>query len=185
MESTDLFLVGAEVGVAFAGFAGIIATFQFKGAKRIRRGDVVGLTMILQLSLNCALLSALPLLLSSFQINTAAIWTFCSLYGGSYVAYTMLTVHRNMRGATKRWATKRWATRLLFGSLYAVSGLGVLVQFLNASNLIFHREPGPYIAGIILGLGMVGYMFGRLLLRPLWRAVKEQEAVDLSQNTTA
>jgi hypothetical protein len=180
VESTDLFLVGAEVGVAYAGFAGIIATFQFKGAKRIRRGDVVGLTMILQLSLNCALLSALPLLLSSFQINTAAIWTFCSLYGGSYVAYTMLTVYRNMRGATKRWAA-----RLLFGSLYALSGLGVLVQFLNASNLIFHREPGPYIAGIILGLGIVGFMFGRLLLRPLWRAVKEQEAVDLSQNTTA
>jgi len=88
----------------------------------------------------------------------------------------MLTTHRNMRGATKRWAT-----RLLFGSFYAVFGLGVLVQFLNASNLIFHREPGPYIAGIILGLGMVGYMFGRLLLRPLWRAVKEQEAVDLSK----
>lgn len=180
MESTDLFLVGAEVSVAFAGFAGIIATFQFREAKQIKRGDVVGLTMIVQMSLNCALLSALPLLLSTFKLQATTIWTLCSLYGGIYTAYSMLSVHRDMRGATKRWSL-----RLLFGSFQVVFGFVVLIQFLNASNLIFHREPGPYIAGIVAGLGLVGYMFGRLLLRPLWRAVSDQEAANLAKTTTA
>ena len=73
---------------------------------------------------------------------------------------------------------------MLFGSFQAIFGIVALAQFLNASNLIFQREPGPYISGIILGLGMVGYMFGRLLLRPLWVAVSEQEATNLTKTTT-
>ena len=179
MESTGLFLVGAEVSIAFAGFAGIIATFQFREAKQIKRADVVGLAMIVQMSLNCALLSALPLLLSTFTLQATTIWTLCSLYGGIYTIYSMLSIHRKMRGAVKRWSR-----RLLFGSFQAVAGCVVLIQFLNASNLIFHREPGPYIAGIVVGLGLVGYLFGRLLLRPLWMAVSEQEAANLGKGTT-
>ena len=92
----------------------------------------------------------------------------------------MLSIHRNMRGAVKRWSR-----RLLFGSFQAVFGCVVLIQFLNASNLIFHREPGPYIVGIVVGLGLVGYLFGRLLLRPLWMAFSEQEAANLAKTTTA
>ena len=173
MESAELLLVGAEVSVAFAGFAGIIATFQFRGAKQVKRGDVVALTMIVQFSLNCALLSVLPLLLFAFKLEATTIWTICSVYGGTYIAYYMQSVYRNMRGVTQRWTL-----RLLFGSFYAGFAGVVFILFLNASNLIFHREPGPYIAGIILGLGVVGYMFGRLLLRPLWFAVSEQEAAN-------
>lgn len=179
MESTDLLLVGAEVSVAFAGFAGIIATFQFRGATQVKRGDVVGLTMIVQMSLNCALLSALPLLLSTFKLEATTIWTLCSLYGAIYTAYSMQSLHRSMRGATRRRSL-----RLLFGSFQAVFGCVVFMQFLNAANFIFHREPGPYITGIVLGLGLVGYMFGRLLLRPLWKAVREQEAANPTNTTT-
>ena len=173
MESAELLLVGAEVSVAFAGFAGIIATFQFGGAKQVKRGDVVGLTMIVQFSLNCALLSVLPLLLFAFKLEATTIWTICSLFAGTVIAYYLQSIYRNMRGVTQRWTL-----RLLFGSFYAGFAGVVFIQFLNASNLIFHREPGPYLAGIILILGMVGYLFGRLLLRPLWFAVSEQEAAN-------
>ena len=170
MEGTDLLLVGVEVSVAFAGFAGIIATFQFREDKEIKRGDVVGLTMIVQMSLNCALLSALPLMLSIFNVKAEKIWTICSLYGGLYTAYTMLRVHLNMYGVTRKMSL-----RLLFGSLQVISACIVAMQFLNAFDLFFHREPGPYIAGIMIGLGMVGYMFLRLLLRPLWISVRTQD----------
>ena len=46
MQGADLLLVGTEVSVAFAGFAGIIATFQAKGEKHISRGDLVGLDIV-------------------------------------------------------------------------------------------------------------------------------------------
>ena len=54
MDASKLLLVGIEVSVAFAGFAGVIATFQFKDAVRIDRGDVVGVTMIVNFGLWCA-----------------------------------------------------------------------------------------------------------------------------------
>jgi hypothetical protein len=170
MEGSDLFLVGAEVSVAFAGFAGIIATFQYRGGKEIKRGDVVGLTMIVQMSLNCALLSVLPLLLSMFNLSAASIWTICSLWGASYTAYSQLRIHQTMYGATQKLSL-----RLLFGSFQVMFGCIVALQLLNAFDLFFHRVPGPYAVGIAAGLGLVGYMFFRLLLRPLWIALHIQE----------
>ncbi|MEE3331813.1 MAG: hypothetical protein VX246_13165, partial [Myxococcota bacterium] len=57
----------------------------------------------------------------------------------------------------------------------------VISLILNVLDLVFHREPGPYIAGIIIGLGLVGIMFTRLLIPPLWEVVRKQEARDLGK----
>ncbi len=64
----------------------------------------------------------------------------------------------------------------VFRALFGVAAILFVSNALNVANFVFHREPGPYIAGIVFGLGLVGYMFARLLLRPLWRVVREQEA---------
>ena len=66
MKELDILILGVEASVAFAGFAGVIATFQFGDAKKVRRADAVGLTMIVQFSLLAALVSSVPLLLYSF-----------------------------------------------------------------------------------------------------------------------
>ena len=46
MEVFDVLILGAELSMALAGFAGIIATFQFRDTEKIRRADVVGLSII-------------------------------------------------------------------------------------------------------------------------------------------
>ena len=81
MEPSDFLLVGIEVSVAFAGFAGIIATFQFSDRTKIKRGDVVGLTMIVQNSLLAAFASALPLVLYTFDLSDETIWSLVSGVG--------------------------------------------------------------------------------------------------------
>ena len=63
MDPSDLLLVGIEVSVAFAGFAGVIATFQFSDPTKINRGNIMGLTMIVDFGLVCAFSSTLPLFL--------------------------------------------------------------------------------------------------------------------------
>ena len=78
MITSDLLLVGAEVSVAFAGFSGIIATFQFRDATLIKRGDIVALTMIVQFSLLCAFFSVFPVLLSIFGIDGTTVWSISS-----------------------------------------------------------------------------------------------------------
>jgi hypothetical protein len=178
MIASDLLLVGAEVSVAFAGFSGIIATFQFRDKTTVKRGDIVALTMIVYFSLLCAFCCILPLLLSIFGIEDATIWTICSVFGAIVMVCCMYGVDRGMRNAVRKKSLQ-----LLFGTMQGVAALIVLFMTLfmtlNAVNVVFHREPGPYIVGIVSALALAGYMFGRLLLRPLWRAVHKQETANL------
>ena len=171
MDPNELLLVGIEVSVAFACFAGIVATFQFGGATEVKRGDVVGLSLIVQISLMSALLCMLPLILSIYGIEAPNVWAICSAVGAVYTACSIYYVDKNMRGAVRRMSL-----RLMFGSFQGVFALVVVVQVLNASDILFHRVPGPYLTGIAIGFCLDGYMFARLLLRPLWLAVREQEA---------
>ena len=173
MDPYDLLLVGIEVSVAFAGFAGVVATFQFRDRTTINRGDIVGLTMIVDFGLMCAFYSTLPLCLAIFNIEGDAIWIGCSGLATLAVGRAMYIVHSKMKPAA---ISSR--SRLLFSILQGVAALIALSLVLNMANVVFHREPGPYIAAILFGLTLVGYMFLRLLLRPLWRAVHEQEAID-------
>ncbi|MEJ2089937.1 MAG: hypothetical protein P8Y69_15965 [Gammaproteobacteria bacterium] len=61
MNSSNILLVGIKVSVTLAGFAGIVATFQFRNRERIRRPDLAGLTTIVQNSFWCAFGCVLPL----------------------------------------------------------------------------------------------------------------------------
>lgn len=172
MESSDFLLLGIEVSVAFAGFAGIVATFQFRDRTKVKRGDIVGLTMIVQNSLLVAFSCALPLILHIFGLDDRTVWLVASVWATVIGALGMYVVDKNMRGAVSRKSQK-----LFIGSMQALAAATVLMSFLNAADIIFHRVPGPYFVGIILHLGMVGHLFARLLLRPLWHSLhlREQE----------
>ena len=63
MEIFDMLVLGVEAGIALAGFAGIIATFQFGGAEELRRADAVGLSMILQWSFFAVAVCSLVMIL--------------------------------------------------------------------------------------------------------------------------
>ena len=76
-----------------------------------------------------------------------------------------------MRGTLKNLRSRLW-----FAPFIAMAGLNALLLILNANGLAFDREPGPVVLGISFGLAYVGYLFARLLLRPLWRVVHTQES---------
>ncbi len=171
MSESAILLVGIEVSVALAGFAGVIATFQFRDGAGINRGHMVALTIIVNFSLMCAFFSVLPPLLSILRFEDATIWLIGSALLCIYIPNRMYRIHRNMSVVALRRSTQ-----LVFRALFGVAALLFVLNALNVANQVFHREPGPYIAAIVFGLGMVGYLFARLLLRPLWRVVRDQEA---------
>ena len=179
MGASDLLLVGIEASVAFAGFAGIIATFQFSDRTGIKRGDVVGLNLIVQSSLSNALACAFPLVLNIFGLESETVWTVASTCGVVVVLLTMYSVDKSMRGAVRKTSLK-----LLFGLMQAVSALLAICLVLNACDMIFHREPGPYLVAITAYMSLVGYMFARLLLRPLWIEVRSQERAKQSDTVS-
>jgi hypothetical protein len=131
MIASDLLLVGAEVSVAFAGFSGIIATFQFRDKTTVKRGDIVALTMIVYFSLLCAFCCILPLLLSIFGIEDATIWTICSVFGAIVMVCCMYGVDRGMRNAVRKKSLQ-----LLFGTMQGVAALIVLFMTLNAARIL-------------------------------------------------
>jgi hypothetical protein len=175
MESLDTLILGVEASVAFAGFAGIIASFQFGEGKLVRRADAVRLTMIVQFSLLAALASSIPLLLNSFGVKDTTLWTITSVVVAIAFVGGQFAQHKNLGKAVKITAFKR------FVIIVQCVGVGMIsINTMNALDLFFHRESGPVIAGIVWALSITGFMFSRLLLLPIWRRVRAQEAAELT-----
>jgi hypothetical protein len=60
----------------------------------------------------------------------------------------------------------------------------ISINTLNVLDLFFHREAGPVIAAILWVLSCAGFLFSRLLLLPIWRNVRDQEAARLAAATS-
>jgi hypothetical protein len=178
MESLDILILGVEASIALAGFAGIIATFQFGGAKQTRRADAVGLTIILQFSLLAALASSIAILLSSFDIKETTLWAICSVVIAIMYVGGIYAQHKNLKDAVRTASFKK-----MIAILRAPGPVLILINVMNASDIFFHREAGPVIAGIVWALTLAGFMFSRLLLQPVWRNVRIQEAAKLADAT--
>jgi hypothetical protein len=174
MESLDILILGVEASVAFAGFAGIVATFQFGGAKETRRGDAIGLTMILQFSLLAALACSVAILLYSFDVKETTIWTICSVLAFVMQVWGFRGTLQSMKGVDRTKTFARLTVILQIPTLILM-----LMHVMNVSDIYFHREAGPVIASVIYGLCIAGFMFSRLLLIPIWRNVRRQEAAKL------
>jgi hypothetical protein len=169
----DLLMVGVEASIALAGFAGVIATYQINDVTMVRRGPVGALTVIVQYSLMAALTCGVCLCLSAFGLTGKDLWATSSLVGATLIMIGAYNIAKLMSGAI----TKR-SIKMLFLSLQGIGVIITLALILNALDLVFHREPGPFIVGIMYALSVASYMFSRLLLLPLWRIVHEQEARD-------
>jgi hypothetical protein len=179
MESLDILILGVEAAIALAGFAGIIATFQFSGAKEIHRADAVGLTLILQFSLLCALACSIPLALHSFGLGETTIWTIMSGYNAVALLAGTYSIHIKIGNSLQ--GKFFYKVTLL---IYFVTVILALMNAMNAFGLAFHKGAGPHVASLVWLLCLAGFMFSRLLLRPIWRNVLLQEAAKLADATS-
>jgi len=171
MEVVDVLILCAEVSVSLAGFAGIVATFQFRNDKKVKRAELVGLTIIVNTALLDTLACIIPLVLFTYGIKETTVWGLSSGIIAILAAMILYKVNRELRGRVRRKSIA-----VYYGSLQAIIGLAILAMLLNATGFIFHREPGPFITGVVAGMSMCGLMFARLLLYPLWRRLGEQES---------
>jgi hypothetical protein len=172
MDVTAQLLTLTQVAVAVAGFAGIIGAFQFKEGEIIRRGDAIGLAVIVNTGLMSAFYSILPLLLMNFGMDDAIVWVICSAMTCLIYAYFNFDFARRI----KNFHTYRTVNKWMVYSLFFVSFGIIVMNAMNALNIVFHREIGPFYLGLVYSLGCVCYMFSRMLLRPIWRTIRKQEA---------
>lgn len=157
--------------MALAGFAGIVATFQFRDDKKVKRAELVGLSIIVNTALLDTFASIFPLILFAYGIKETTVWGLSSGMVAIPAAMLLYKVNSDLRGSVQSKSLV-----VYYGLLQALIGVAVMSMMLNASGVIFHREPGPYVTGIFAGMVMSGLMFSRLLLYPLWRSVRDKES---------
>lgn len=171
MNALEMSALISEMNIAIAGFAGIVSAFRFQDLSNVRRSSVAALTLIVQGALIVALFGLLPLILSSFDITGKNLWRTSSIVIVLLCCAMMYVIHQYFQGTLA--ALK---TRLIYTAGQLMMATGVLVNALNALDVFFHAEPGPYLLVGVLGSVLAGWMFMRLLLNPLWKHVKENEA---------
>jgi hypothetical protein len=180
MESLDILILGVEASIALAGFAGIIATFQFGEGKVVKRADAVALSMIVQFSLVAALACSTAIILYSFSVRETTMWAICSVLSAIIGIGALYAQLSNSRGV----ARTKFMVRLIL-TFESIAAFMVMINILNASNIFFNREAGPFVASIVWPLCIAAFMFSRLLLRPVWRNVRLQEAANLADATSS
>ena len=120
---------------------------------------------MLLMSLGACLFAFVPVVEAVFHLPETTLWMTASvLLGVFYVAYLLyalparLRLHRTRRAVLPMWATVTFILCL---------GFAAVLQALNAIAVVFGREPGPYVAGLLLLLMAAGLQFAFLVLTPL------------------
>jgi hypothetical protein len=175
METADQLLLITEVSIALTGFSGIVASFQFRTGEHKSRGDVVGLATIVQLGLMSALLSFIPLAISNFGIPESTSWSLSSALSVIVFGIFLVKLYPHTRKMHFRGVN-----RIVIRGWWVFNFMSIFAMCLNALQIGFHGDAAPYVAMLLNPLCFTGYMFARLLLRPLWRYIREQESAELS-----
>jgi hypothetical protein len=129
--------------------------------------------MIVYISLVAALFCAVPLVLINFEVNERITWAISSGLMGINISIFIFYVWRNTR-----LVALHPVSRIIYIAFFLAAVILVAMNTLNALGIIFNREYGPYFLSYVFCLFLVGFNFARLLLRPLWKAVKKLETED-------
>ena len=172
MEESSILLTLTQVTVAFVGFAAIVATFRFKDEFAIQKKDANDLQLIVNTGLMGAFFSILPLVFSSFELKDSSVWALCS--GIMSVNYLGFIYYLSRKVRISKFRKKKSKIIVM---IYFIFGFLILIlNLLNAFNIVFLREFGPFLISLIYPLCLVGYMFTRLLFLPIWRNLKKQDS---------
>ena len=172
MNGSEQLLIITEVSVALAGFAGVVSAYQYKDGKHIARGDALGIAMMVNIGLVDAIFSVLPLALFGMGLSESASWKISSAMMAVNYCIFAYYITRNMRGV----GVKKVSSKVVYALLYSLGAGVFLLNIFNAIGIIYNGVQGPFFVSLLLPLIIAGYMFARLVLRPLWRSVRESDS---------
>jgi len=171
METINQLIIVIQISISLAGFSGIVASFQYREGTKITRGDTLGLVLLVNMSLVATFFSVLPIVLFNFSVRENSVWGICSmLMAANYTVFLYYILGRLKHVKVKRNITK------IIHSLWTIFCVVIIIlNIFNSLGIILHREYPPYFVSLLLPLIVAGYLFARLVSRPLWRAIRLQE----------
>jgi hypothetical protein len=162
LQTADILQTIAEVSIGFAGFTSVVAVLGRRATGEWTAIDRFRLSQMLATSLAALLLSLLPLVLAQLGFSERLSWGSASTILAAYTIFLAASSQRRIRQLPSEEQSQ--IMRPLLWSIQAVVAAVVSCLLINAAGVFFHQEPGPYLLGLYLLLGLSAFQFTRLLL---------------------
>jgi len=159
MHDADLFFTTAQIGMALAGFAGLLTLLGHTRDAANARLNEVSFRSMMELSLTLAIFALLPFVPQELGVEPVGAFRIASaIYAGSMVVFLARSARRN-----RALMGRTMVQGVVSIALYVV---GVLTGALLAVNALVHLETvaqGLYFAALFLHFGGATFFFARLL----------------------
>ncbi len=136
LPSSTYLLALAAVSITFVGFSTIAVVFRQGQGASLSEYEIVILRLFLVSGLEVTIFSLVPPLLGLFNIPPAWIWRIASL------AFAIVLIWRGIyfRRRQVRFERQQW----IFGLLYILYAIAILVLLINTLGVFFEPNAGPY-----------------------------------------
>lgn len=159
MEYSDLLAILAQLFVAIAGFAGIIAAFST--IRLSPEATVFRLRALVAVALFALVISLLPFLLEAFDTSETASLRISAFVFGVGLCGITVWIWRQLRPL---YAAGVLDTQI-FAALQSVAGaLTIIGLFAVSAGVVIEMAPAIYLSGLFLGIVMCSFYFVMVVL---------------------
>lgn len=160
MNLTEFLVTCSSIGVAFAGFAGIVAVIGARATGGWRPADVVRFWQMIEVALMASLIPLVPFLYAALELSDATVWAASSLTLAAVQVLHMARAVWRTVVVGRADATVSLGFTLPY-TIIATIIAGVLV--LNATGIVYRHSPGPFLVGVFWQVSLAAVLFWRLL----------------------
>ena len=161
MEPGEALGIAAQIGVALAGFAGVVVVFRREAVHEWSDIDKLRLRLLLADSILPLGLSMLGLLLLTVEPTPSGIWRWCSAILLVVTLSFGTAITKSFRRLTLRNVQRQPVTRFIF----VVFGVfGIAAMLLQLYNVVWLDMFWPFFAGIVYQLITAMAQFARMIL---------------------
>jgi hypothetical protein len=162
VQFEQVFTSVIEVGIATAGFSGIVVVLGQRAQGEWSQSDLGRISLLLQTSFAAIFLAFLPLVLGGAGVSEAAVWRACS---GTFAVYVLMAVPPRVRQIRRLQAEDpNYSPALFWAVMPMVGGIAALQLY----NAVFLQLGWPFVVAVLYELAMAFVMFVRLL-QQLWK----------------
>lgn len=166
MPHPDLMLTIAQIGMALAGFAGLVTLLGRPGPEVSARLDELRFRSMIELSLTLSAFALLPFVPEELGASDAASWRIASgVYALGALAFLAYSVQRN-----RRTMGRVLVSGGVTAALFAIGGVLLIGLALDALGAFSDVESGVYLAALFVHFLAAAFFFIRLLYGALPRA---------------
>jgi hypothetical protein len=163
MEPSSALSASAQIAVAIAGFAGVVAVFRSGSVHDWGPVEKFWLRLLLINSILPLAFSMVGLLLLTVTPGPTSIWRWCSAFAAAFLFPYATMIIRNLVGFAPGQLSAAGGTRLTSYSLFALLAAVCLLQLFNIAAL---GTFWPFFVAIVAMLLGAMYQFVRLVQTP-------------------